>query len=149
MLFLILTLLVSCGKSTQECAEQSLIGDWNVTHIFENRVQIENGVEVDQLQITYDPPLGDFSFTKDMMEYDYTTTAKMESIQSYTFTVTKENSGFTRVNVFTIMGEEDEYRVRYGDQTSDAHEEANEISLEQTLALDTLIVNRVISLVRI
>lgn len=148
LLLLVTIILTACGKSTQECAEESLIGEWRVTQIYESRSIIENGVQIDQSQTTYDNTSGHFSFTNDMMQYVYTTTTSISSEQGYSLVTTKENSGFTRVNVFTIKGDDEDFRVRFGDQTSDAHEDAEEISLEQSLTSDTLMVDRYIDLVR-
>ena len=148
ILFLLVIIITSCGKSTQESAEESLIGDWDVTQIFETHTIVVDGSQSDQSQTTFDDAEGHFSFTASMMDFEYTTSSIEMLDQAYTLVVTKENSGFTRVNVFTIIGDVENFRVRFGDQTSDAHENASEISLEQTISTDTLIINRFIELVR-
>ena len=148
ILFLLTILLTSCGKSTQECAAESLIGEWNVVEIFETHTIVVDGSQSNQSQTTFDDAEGHFSFTANTMDYEYTSTSTKMLDQAYTLEVTKENAGFTRVNVFTINGDVEDFRVRFGDQTSDAHENAAEISLEQSISTDTLVINRFIELVR-
>ena len=148
ILFFLTILFTACGKSTQECAEESLIGDWNITRIVETSTIQINGTPGQQSQSEYMPVESSFSFTVDMMDYEYTTTSVKQSNQDYTLEVTKENAGFTRVDVFTIIGEDENFKVRFGDQTDDAHEDATEMSLEQNIISDTLIINRFIELVR-
>lgn len=142
----LLIVITSCGKSTQESAEESLIGQWTISKIIENRTNsILNGPTT---QEHYQNPEGFFVFTSTMMEYEYKTTSIFISEQIYTLDITKENSGFTQVKVFTINGDQEDFRVRFGDETNDAHENANEISLEQTVNIDGLTVERLIELKR-
>ena len=148
ILFIVTFLLTACGKSTKECAAESLVGEWNVTQIFETRTIVMDGSQSTQSQSTFADAEGHFSFTANMMDYEYTTATVEMSNQEYTLEVTKENSGFTRVDVFTINGAVEDFRVRFGDQTNDAHEDASEISLEQTISSDTLIIQRFIELIR-
>lgn len=148
ILFLLTIILASCGKSTQECAEESLVGEWNVVQVFEAHTIVMDGSQTSQSQTAFDDAEGHFSFTASMMDYEFTTTSTKTLDQAYTLVVTKENSGFTKVNVFTINGDVEDFRVRFGDQTSDAHENATEISLEQSISSDTLIIQRFIELIR-
>ena len=56
--FLLTTLITSCGTSTQESAEESLIGEWDVTQIFESYITLDNGVQIDQSQTTFEETEG-------------------------------------------------------------------------------------------
>lgn len=148
LLLLVMIVIASCGKSTQECAEESLIGDWKVNRVMGSETTLADGNPLQQVLFDYEDIDGHFTFTTNMMDYEYTTNSIMMSNQEYTLEVTKENSGFTRVDVFTIKGDIEDFRVRFGDQTSDAHENASEITLEQSISTDTLLVDLYIELVR-
>jgi len=144
----ILTILIcSCGKSTQENALDSLVGDWTVASVFEISEELDNGVVIGQTQVEYNNG-GQFTFSKESMNYEYTTDQLFSSSQDYVFEISKENAGFTRVDVFTIKGEVEDFRVRFGDETSDAHEDATQIQLGQVVESDTLRLTRSIELTK-
>lgn len=137
--------LISCGKSTQKNASDSLIGEWKVSSVFEATSKIAGGSIVSETQTTYDG-IGAFLFSSTTMDYEYISSYAFESIQNYTLDITIENSGFIRVNVFTINGEQENFRLRFGDETDDAHEEAQQISLEQEISSDSMSIFRLIEL---
>lgn len=148
---ILLTYLIaftSCGKSTQESAEESLIGQWNISEIIEVTTAPNMNGQLEQESVTYDMVSGIFLFTADIMEYEYQTSSTQNGEQSYTLDISKENAGFTKVNVFTINGDEENFRVRFGDETNDAHENANEIALEQIISSDSSTISRFIQLIR-
>ncbi len=150
-LFILLAYIIvfaSCGKSTQESAEQSLIGQWSISKIIEVITTSNMNGQSDQESITYEMIEGDFVFTADRMEYEYQTASMQSLEQGYTLDISKENAGFTKVNVFTVNGDQENYRVRFGDETNDAHENASEIALEQIISLDSTTISRFIELIR-
>ena len=146
--FLALFLLItSCGKSTRESAQESLVGQWDVITIIDNITSSFNG-QLNQTSQTFQDMNGSFIFTSNRMEYEYQTASMQSLEQNYSLVITRENSGFTKVNVFTINGDQENFRVRFGDQTDDAHEDANELLLEQTITSDSLTIDRFIELKR-
>ena len=126
----LLFILCSCGSKI-DSAKESLEGTWQVKEIFKNYPSTGDFME-DKSGV------GTFIFTGTQCDYSYTfdSVEKMNSFE-YEFQITKENSGFTRVDKFEILGDES-YRIRFGDQTSDAHEEATEMSLERTVDNDSI-----------
>tara|TARA_R110000737_G_C14594555_1_gene488130 strand:+ start:928 stop:1371 length:444 start_codon:yes stop_codon:yes gene_type:complete len=126
----LLLILSSCGSKI-DSAKESLEGTWQVKEIFKNYPSTGDFME-DKSGV------GTFIFTSSQCDYNYTfdSVEEMNTFE-YEFQITKENSGFTRVDIFEILGEE-RYRIRFGDQTSDAHEEATEMSLERTVDNDSI-----------
>lgn len=143
-----LFLITSCGKSTQDSAQESLIGEWSISNIIETHTLMDNGVQLDQETKTFQDSNGKFIFTLQTMEYEYQTDSLISNQQNYILEITKENSGFIQVKVFTINGDEEDFRVRFGDQTNDAHKNANQISLEQSMVSGTITITKFVELTR-
>ena len=126
----LLIVLSSCG-SKEDSAKESLIGSWQVKEIFKNNPVTGNSIE-DKSGI------GTFEFTNSQCDYNFTFNSIIEmNAFEYEFQISKENAGFTRVDKFEILGAEN-YRIRFGDQTSDAHKNATEMSLERTVDNDSI-----------
>jgi hypothetical protein len=120
----------SCGSKI-ESAKESLLGNWQVKEIY--KYTPSSGISEEDKS-----GLGTYEFTNLQCDYNFT----FESINEtnsfeYDFQASKENAGFTKEDRFDIVGEEN-YRVRFGDETSDAHEGATEITLERTVESDSL-----------
>ncbi len=126
----LLFILSSCGSKI-ESAKESLEGSWQVKEIF--KYTPSTGVSVEDKS-----GVGTFEFTNLQCDYHFTFNSinEMNSFE-YEFQVSKENAGFIKVDRFDIVGEEN-YRVRFGDETSDAHEGDSEITLERTVESDSL-----------
>lgn len=126
ILFLLALLITisSCGKSHEEKAQDSLIGNWKVTKAA--------SIDPNSVQVDTTGDLGTFVFTATNLDYSYTIVNEKSRSSEYTFTRTKENAGFFKVDVYTIDTGNESIRVRFGDETSDAHCEATEIGLEFT-----------------
>jgi len=131
----------SCG-SKLDSAKESLVGTWQVTEIFKS---------IPSTGLSEEDKSGNgiFEFTNTQCDYNFTfgMEAEMNSF-GYEFQTSKENAGFTKVDRFDVIGEEN-YRVRFGDQTSDAHKEATEMTLERTVVTDSLTFEYTISLTKI
>lgn len=132
ILFAVIIALSSCGKSDEEHAHDSLIGTWEVVEAHVQIVIKLNGGSEQISEMESIGDIGEFTFTSDNMEYNYFISENKSRNQKYTFNKTSENSGFTKVNVYTINTTDEKFRVRFGDETSDSHCEATDISLEQT-----------------
>lgn len=140
LILLPLFLLSSCSSKI-DCAKESLVGTWQVTEVYKNFPFTGESSE-DKSGI------GVFIFTETQCDYSFTFDSVLEANNfDYTFEISKENAGFTRVDRFDVLGEEN-YRVRFGDQTSDAHEEATEMTLEKTVMTDSLDFEYIISLTK-
>jgi len=127
---LTLMIMISCG-SKFDTAKESLIGTWSVKEIF--RFDQSTGLTSED-----NSGIGTFTFTDTTCDYNYVFQSTTEERTfDYQFEVSKENAGFTRVDRFDIVGEEN-YRVKFGDETSDSHQEATEASLERTLITDSI-----------
>ncbi len=141
IIFLALFTLTSCS-SKLDSAKESLVGTWQVTEIFKS---------IPSTGIFEDDKSGNgmFEFTSTQCDYNFTfgTDTEMNSFE-YEFQTSKENAGFIRVDRFDVVGEEN-YRVRFGDQTSDSYKEATEITLERTIITDSLTFEYTISLSKI
>jgi len=134
----LLFILSSCGSKI-ESAKESLVGSWKVKEIFKYTPSNGNSEEEKS-------GVGTFEFTNTQCDYIFTfnSITEMNSFE-YEFQVSKENAGFVSVDRFDIVGEEN-YRVSFGDETSDAHESATEITLEKTVNNDSLIFDLIIHL---
>lgn len=133
-----LFILSSCGSKI-DSAKESLIGSWKVKEIY--RYNNSTG-----LSVRDSSGIGNFDFTETQCDYNYTfeSIAEMNSFE-YEFQATKENSGFFKVDRFDVLGEEN-FRVRFGDETSDAHEDATEAMLESSVANDSVAFEMIIFL---
>ena len=141
IIFLALFTVASCS-SKLDSAKESLVGTWQVTEIFKS---------IPSTGIFEDDKSGNgmFEFTSTQCDYNFAfgTNTEMNSFE-YEFQTSKENAGFTRVDRFDVVGEEN-YRVRFGDQTSDSYKEATEMTLERTIITDSLTFEYTISLSKI
>jgi len=138
ILFFALFTLISCG-SKLDSAKESLVGTWQVNEIFKN-------IPATGLSEEDKSGSGVFEFTSTQCDYNFTFGMEVEMNSfGYEFQTSKENAGFTKVDRFDVIGEEN-YRVRFGDQTSDAHKEATEMTLERTVVTDSLTFEYSISL---
>ena len=121
-------IIISCTPKI-ETAKESLIGEWSVNEIYSS----SSGITIEDKNA-----IGQFSISPETVDYEFTLEGEQFSNSfSYTFEVSKENAGFTRIDRFDIVGNEN-YRVRFGDETSDAHENANMMSLEREIMMDSL-----------
>ena len=141
IIFLALFTIISCNSKT-DSAKESLIGTWQVIEIFKSTPA--TGLSEDDKSGN-----GMFEFTSTQCDYSFTfgTDTEINSFE-YEFQVSKENAGFTRIDRFDIVGEEN-YRVRFGDQTSNSHKEAIEMTLEKTIITDSITFEYIISLSKI
>lgn len=129
MKYLFFLVLLSSCMSKSDSASESLQGVWNVTKISQT---------VDGTTDSQDGMLGTFEFTQTTVDYSYQFNGVTEANDfEYQLDITRENAGFTKVDRFDIIGEEN-FRVRFGDQTSDAHENADMMVLERVLVTDSL-----------
>lgn len=140
--------LVSCGKSDQQKAQDSLIGDWSVTDIYQSKNTIIDNGQINESQDFWEGMLGTFHFTSAEMDYEYIMVDTIQNTQSYKLHISKENSGFIRVNKYEIIGDVENFIVRYGDQTSSAISNATNINLEKIEILDSLLISTVFTLVK-
>lgn len=119
-----LLFLSACAKQNLRNAEKSLKGDWTVTKIYSDEGQ--NSVA----GVTETGDLGEFTFTNDEMTYSFT---RLDSLYegSSTWALSRErvNSGFTRVEVYTLETDDYDFVCEFGDQTSDAEQNATEARL--------------------
>ena len=126
----LLILCTSCGTKLGS-ANDSIVGIWQVKEIFKHNLFNGNSEEDKSGN-------GTFEFTKEQCDYMYTfNSINMNNIFSYELQVSRENVGFTNADKFEIIGEEN-YRIRFGDQTSDAHKDATEMTLETTIINDSV-----------
>lgn len=140
LIFSLLTLF-SCGSKI-DTAKDSLLGSWQVTEVF---------MSVPSTGLTMEDKsgIGSFEFTESTCDYNFTFNSESEiNSFEYKFEHSKENSGFTNVDRFDIVGDEN-YRVRFGDQTSDSYENATEIQLERSVVSDSVSFEYFISLEKI
>lgn len=131
--FSILIFSVYSCTSKIESAKQSLIGEWSVQEIYMSTTSPSQNTSLDDKNAS-----GQFIITNETLDYEFSFDGENKSDSyDYQLEVSKENGGFTRVDRFDIVGEEN-YRVRFGDQTSDAHKNADMISLEKEVVLDSI-----------
>lgn len=132
LFFISLVLLVfsSCEKQNLRNAEDSLVGTWSVTEIFSaTGERTTNGISITNEE-TETGDLGTFTFTEEQLDYTFTrqgTTASGNA--NWTLERTKENSGFTKVEVYTLSFEDFVFDCAFGDETSDAENNAVEVRL--------------------
>lgn len=132
LFFISFALLVfsSCEKQNLRHAEDSLVGTWKVTEIFSaTGERMNNGINISDEE-TETGDLGTFTFTEDQLDYTFTRQGITESGNTHwTLTRTKENSGFTKVEVYTLSFEGFVFDCAFGDETSDAEKNATEVRL--------------------
>ena len=140
--FLFSIIFCASCTSTVESAKASLMGVWKVRMV--SKYTPSTGLSEEDKS-----GVGEFEFTENNCDYTFNfANVNEENNFEYTFEVSKENAGFTSIDRFDIKGEEN-YRVRFGDQTSDSHKDASEMTLERTIDNDSTVFEYIISLVKI
>ena len=130
ILVLLISLLASCTSKIGS-AKESLVGSWKVKEIF--KLIPSTGLSEEDKS-----GIGAFEFTDSTCDYDFTFNSESEiNSFDYKFEHSRENAGFTKVDRFDVVGDEN-YRVRFGDQTSDSYEEATEMTLERSVIMDSV-----------
>lgn len=148
LIALCILLCLSCGSDDEQHAHDSLIGTWSVVEGRVSFAQIENGIEIENGEVTSEGNLGTFQFARSTMDYQFKISETESLNTAYTFNVTKENAGFTRVDKYVVEAEEENWRVRFGDETSDAHCDATDITLTRSMETDTSRVTTFLHLVK-
>ena len=125
-----LLFLSACAKQNLRNAEASLKGDWKVTEIYSAEgEQVSGGINITNQQ-TETGDLGEFTFTDDDVTYSFT---RLDSLYegSSTWILNRErvNSGFVRVEKYTLETNDYDFICEFGDQTSDAEKNATEVRL--------------------
>ncbi len=124
--------LASCTKD-QVQAENSLEGIWEVTLIRSNYGMFSETVFNATESIEESGELGTFNFMEDVVQYSFTRNDTLfNETSSWRIDLEKVNSGFTRVNEFTLDIEDQFlFDVRFEDETSNAEKDAKNVSLTQ------------------
>jgi len=126
-----LLFLAACAKQNLRNAEKSLKGDWTITQIYSAEGErFENGGVSTSDEQTEMGDLGEFSFTDGEMTYSFTRLDSLhEGSSSWTLNRQRVNSGFVRVEMYTLTTDDYDYICEFGDQTSDAEKNATEVRL--------------------
>ena len=127
---LLVLILVSCKKKDLRTAKDALEGTWKVTEIFSaTGMRMTNGIDITNEE-TETGDLGDFVFTSDQVDYVFTRQGvEQRGNVDWTLTREKVNSGFTKVEVYTLSFDDFIFDCAFGDQTSDAEKNATDIKL--------------------
>lgn len=124
--------LTSCTDKIEHGIE-SLEGRWTVSRIIEIENELISGGSASNGQIEQDNPEGMFEFSSDSVEYYYVLEgSEVSSVDEYTLTVVRVNSGFNKVDVFTLEVGKHTFSAEFGDQTKKSYKDATEIRLTET-----------------
>ncbi len=124
-------LLSSCGASRNlNNAKDSLKGEWEVVKIYSAYGQrMQNGTSVSE-EFNETGELGTFTFRETNGDYTFIRRdTTYTGSGSWALTREKVNQGFTQVEVYTLDFGDYTYVCEFGDQTSDAEQDATEIRL--------------------
>ncbi len=126
-----LLFLSACAKQNLRNAEKSLKGDWVVTQIYSAEGErFENGGVSTSNQQTETGELGEFSFTDDEVTYSFTRLDSLyEGSSAWTLSRERVREGFVRVEMYTLETGDYDFACEFGDQTSDAEQNATEVRL--------------------
>ena len=115
--------LMACGENDLQNAKNSLKGNWTV-----NRIYVENTGGNGQNQTGN---LGAFGFSETNLNYSFNKGGIVKNGQG-AWTLKRElvNSGFVKVEKYTLEFDGLSFVCAFGDQTSDAEKNATNIRLE-------------------
>ena len=118
-------LILGCNKASLRNADTSLQGNWTATEAAQYSGLIGN--------ITLDTDPLVLIFADETVSYFlYTLNDPIDGEDAaYRLRRSKRNAGFTQEEVFTLTIEGVDYEVQFGDQTSDAEQNATRIRLVQ------------------
>lgn len=122
--------LCACAKQNLRNAEKSLKGNWTVTEIYSaDGERLTGGIDIQNEQ-TETGELGEFVFTENEVDYNFTRLDSLyENNSTWTLQRDKVNQGFVRVEVYTLDIDDYDFVCEFGDQTSDAEKNADEVRL--------------------
>ena len=120
---LLLITLVACGDKDLDNAKKSLVGNWTVNRVY---TQLPGGNDQQQTG-----NLGTFQFTQNQLNYSFTKDGATQNGQS-AWNLRREmvNSGFVKVEKYTLDFDGRSFVCAFGDETSDAEKNATAIRLE-------------------
>lgn len=134
-LYCIIT-LQSCSDPVEK-GNQSLVGSWTIAKATELENQPTNSGNLNVSQIENNNPEGEFIFSKDSVKYSYTLPkGVVSSSDSYILHRERVNSGFTKVNLFTIDLGDKSFALEFGDQTTKSYKDATKIRLTESIESD-------------
>lgn len=131
---LLAMLAISSCKKDEAQAEESLIGEWNVTEINSYYGKFsETGQNIfdDKFE---KGQFGTFLFKEDVVDYSFTRNDTLYSgSDNWILSFEKVNSGFTQVNRFKlVIGNTFYFDLAFEDQTSNAEKDATYVTLTET-----------------
>jgi len=150
-LIAIVFLVVSCGGNDLEEAEKSLTGSWTVNKIYtQEGQQLTNGQTTDFDTLDLEA-IGELVFNADgNASGNYSTLGTTINIDdTWMLDKSKVNCGFTNCDQYTLTIGALDFLCAFGDQTSDAHENATELSLTLTQIENTNYTEMVLDLSKI
>lgn len=120
-----------CTKAETR-ASQSLIGEWRVDSLmilYMSRSSTGSSTSTDSIWKSAGS-LGIFIFNENKVNIDYQLRdTQIKTNPNYTLHSFKENAGFIKVRKWQLILPEKTYSLEFGDQTSDAHIKAKNITL--------------------
>jgi len=121
---------VSCAKSDIRQGEKSIVGIWNVVELrIGEGERTELGSSIDSEAI-YTEDLELFHFTEDKVTWTFEPgDTLIINNEDWILSSRKENSGFTKVTVFTLAMAQYDFDCVFEDDTKNAEKNAENISL--------------------
>ena len=123
--------LIACQKQNLNSANNSLIGNWQVVEIY-NAIgeKTDSGTSTTE-SFSEEGDLGNFVFNENTVAYNYTKSNEyFVNNEEWNLERTKQNQGFHKVEQYFLTIGIQQYRCRFGDETSDAEKDATAIQLE-------------------
>jgi len=131
-----LMLFVACHDQVDHGLD-SLEGLWTLSKIIEIENEVLEFGTASLSQIDNENPGGSFEFSDASVEYNYVlSTGELMSVDDYSLSHARENSGFTKVDVFTLVIGNRVFNLEFGDQTKKSYKDATEIRLTETTVED-------------
>ena len=131
LLILLLSLVLARCTKPETHATASLEGTWKVDSLFILYInKTFTGSSGTDSIYRSSGEVGTFYFTHEMVKYDYKRrNTQLKANLNYTLRTFKENAGFAKVRKWEIILPDKTYNTEFGDQTSDAHKKARNLTL--------------------
>ncbi len=133
-----LLLFVGCSNPIDDGLD-SLEGYWTIGKIVEIENEILSQGTFNISQVENDMPIGFFNFLERELSYEYSlSTGTYMGSESYVLNHERVNSGFTKIDQFTLIIGTRSFDITFGDETKNSFQNATQITLTETTSNNTL-----------
>lgn len=136
LLILLFSFLASsCEKRDLSQGEKSIEGTWTVSEMNVAYGRATNLSSFIDTVLTFTDGLGSFDFTDEKVTWTFEPGDSISiNDENWDLTTHKENSGFTRVRVFTLITDSFEFDCVFDNETKNSEKNAEKLRLEHQSA---------------